>query len=243
MDNADQLLAERYLLGELDDQQLEDTERRLEDDLFFRQVRMAEDELIDAYLSQELSDSRRQQFEQHFLRSTSRRQRLEVSRLLFERTARQRPKVTPPQLGRALAIAALVMVAAGASWTVLLRQELAQVQRSLAPPDLLVIPLVLGVNRSSEKVAVQLGAEQTAVRLQIRIDERDLNQPVEIVLRDPSGQESWRGRASQLANQPVVEVHLPQGLFAGSYEVEALSHPAAGAPFPIGYAYFDLAVP
>jgi CHAT domain-containing protein len=72
----------KYLLGELLDAEQECAleERLLTDDDFCEQIEIAEDELIEGYLGDELSPGEREQFEQNFLSTTERRQKLSVAR-------------------------------------------------------------------------------------------------------------------------------------------------------------------
>jgi anti-sigma factor RsiW len=67
----------RYLLGELSEPEQEEVETRyFEDREFFEDSLVAENELIDAYVRNQLSDARRKHFEEHFLRSPERRNKV-----------------------------------------------------------------------------------------------------------------------------------------------------------------------
>jgi hypothetical protein len=72
----------RYLLGQLGDQEQKQLEERLmtQDDSF-EQLQVLEDELIDEYLKNKLSERDREDFEKHFL-SPERRQRLRFATAL-----------------------------------------------------------------------------------------------------------------------------------------------------------------
>lgn len=70
-----------YLLGQLD----QPSQTRIEEDLLtsatlYDEVLLAEDELTDKYLANELSDAERQSFESHFLTAPERRQKLRFAR-------------------------------------------------------------------------------------------------------------------------------------------------------------------
>ncbi len=238
-------LAERYLLGELDEIELEATELRLDDETFFRRVQLAEDELIDAYLADELDAARRQRFETYFLRAPERQRRLQVSRLLVADS--QQHQAGSPRRRLWIPLVAAVLLATAASWTLLVRQELSEIHRRVAGNEL-VVDLDLGVQRSAQRPAYKLTAEARPLRLRITADPRDLETPVEIVLRDASGTECWRGAADHSAAdktqpEPLLELVLAQGLPAGAYELEVLARPPDSLPTPIGYAYFDLEAP
>ncbi|MFH1573965.1 MAG: hypothetical protein ABIG68_08265 [Acidobacteriota bacterium] len=74
-----------YLLGDLTHETQEELERKLmTDDDFHQQILMAEDDLVDEYLSGQLAASQRQRFEEHFLRSPERQQKLRFARALHE---------------------------------------------------------------------------------------------------------------------------------------------------------------
>lgn len=74
----------RYLLGELGaDEQSELEELYFADPSFFHEVTSARDELIDAYLRDELTDDERERFEHHFMSSSHRRERVEFAKALI----------------------------------------------------------------------------------------------------------------------------------------------------------------
>lgn len=77
-------LRKRYLLGYLSQegerQQFE--ERLLTDDQFFEELLIAEDELIDDYLRGALTEEEKERFENHFLVTAERRQKLSFARAL-----------------------------------------------------------------------------------------------------------------------------------------------------------------
>lgn len=74
-----------YLLGNLPDVEMESFEHRyLEDETLFEELQEIEDELIDNYVTGALSVEHRAQFEQYFLRSPQRREKLEFARAMTE---------------------------------------------------------------------------------------------------------------------------------------------------------------
>ncbi len=74
----------RYLLGELSERErIEIEERYLSDGDFFDEMSVAEDELIDAYVRGRLSGEDRELFEQNFLCSAARRERLKSAQALM----------------------------------------------------------------------------------------------------------------------------------------------------------------
>lgn len=72
---------ERYLLGEMSEQeQAQLEEAYFADDALFERFLAVKDDLIDAYARGDLTGQKREQFEQHFLASESRRERVEEAR-------------------------------------------------------------------------------------------------------------------------------------------------------------------
>src|ERR1044071_8445554 len=67
----------RYLLGQLSDVEQQDVELRfLNDESFAEEFEIIEDEIIDDYLANELSQDERVKFEQHFLTHPDRKSKL-----------------------------------------------------------------------------------------------------------------------------------------------------------------------
>ena len=82
-DQTKQETLRRYLFGQApleDSSQVE--ERLLTDGEFYQELLIVEDELIDLYVSGELSESERDSFETHFLLTPERRQKLRFARSL-----------------------------------------------------------------------------------------------------------------------------------------------------------------
>jgi type II secretory pathway pseudopilin PulG len=72
---------ERYLLGEMSEQeQAQLEEAYFADDALFERFLAVKDDLIDAYARGDLAGQKRRQFEQHFLASEPRRERVEEAR-------------------------------------------------------------------------------------------------------------------------------------------------------------------
>ena len=95
--NQEQNSVKRYLLKQLTVAEQQDVELRLlSDDSFGAEVEMAEDELIDAYLDQELSREERVHFEQNFLITPERHSKL-ISAQAFKRYLERIPPAPSPQ--------------------------------------------------------------------------------------------------------------------------------------------------
>jgi anti-sigma factor RsiW len=134
----------RYLLGQLDpgdDAWLE--QRYFQDDGLFERVLLAEEELMDAYLRDELSGPQRARFESRFLTTAHGREKIEATRALIQCLA-EHPEPVPPRpgkaavglrrlfppfhptwsLGRLSAVATAVAVLAAAGWLVSVNRRL-----------------------------------------------------------------------------------------------------------------------
>ncbi|MCG8606841.1 hypothetical protein MJD09_17880, partial [bacterium] len=77
-------LFRRYLLGDLPSRQREELEiEYLSNETLFVEVQAAEDDLIDAYIRDELSRKERRQFEKQFLVSQERREKIALANALM----------------------------------------------------------------------------------------------------------------------------------------------------------------
>ena len=81
----DDKLLRRYLLGDLPAEQEKEIEiSYLGDGELFAEIKFIEDELIDDYIRDDLSEEERKQFEQHFLATPARRDKIAAARLLMQ---------------------------------------------------------------------------------------------------------------------------------------------------------------
>ncbi len=86
----------RYLLGQLDDLTREEIETDLlAKDQVFEELLIAEDEVIDDYLSGDLSPSDRAAFQEHFLSTAERHDQLRFSRAFHKLLSRTKPVAAP----------------------------------------------------------------------------------------------------------------------------------------------------
>jgi hypothetical protein len=149
-------LIERYLLGDLpDDEQVRLEDRAFSDHVYMQDVLAVEGDLIDEYVRGALPERKRRQFENRFLASHERRQKVEFARALAKVASKPalaetvpQPIVAParvswwnsflaflrdgnPAMKFSLAAASLLLVA-GIPWlliqTIRLRGELRQLQ-------------------------------------------------------------------------------------------------------------------
>lgn len=85
VDVNSELLIAQYLLGELtDEQQVEIEDRAFTDQEFMAGITSVENDLIDEYVRDQMSQSHRRRFESRFLASESRRKRVEFARALAQ---------------------------------------------------------------------------------------------------------------------------------------------------------------
>ncbi len=85
----------RFLLGEMPATERTAFEKRFiaEDAGLFDEIRVAEDELIESYLRATLSAPEKQKFEQNFLTTKERRQRVSLTREMFAKLAAEKESV------------------------------------------------------------------------------------------------------------------------------------------------------
>jgi len=84
-DSTDRTLLMRYLLGDLNEKEQDHVEERyFRDKQFHTKLLVTEDELIDSYLTNELSAYDRDRFEQAYLTNPARLKKVELSRSLME---------------------------------------------------------------------------------------------------------------------------------------------------------------
>lgn len=90
MQETEDRLLIRYLLGDLNEGERDRVEERYQvDDEFYLRLRVAEEELMDSYAAGELSGGERQRFEQAYLTQPSRRRRVEANSELLDLIARE----------------------------------------------------------------------------------------------------------------------------------------------------------
>jgi hypothetical protein len=82
--------ARRYLLGTLSDEERDQLEQRyFSDNAEFHEIEIAEDDLIDGYVSDKLARNEREQFERVLAHQPRLKERVAVSRLLIDEVSRQ----------------------------------------------------------------------------------------------------------------------------------------------------------
>ncbi len=218
----------RYLLGTVQPEVRDDVEKRLfsDDKIFWEQMCLAEDELIDAYVSEDLDDDERRNFEQHFLAIEERRDKLSFAQALNTHVEREREghraRSWNPFRGWLLVpwwtqvAAAILLVALPALvW---------QNARSGATRDDVNAWLSSGLVRSigTELDRLRVPPDAKLVRLRLEIDAAEY--PIyRATLHLVSGEEIWSQNnlaPSDIQGKQAVELTLPAELLsAGDYYV------------------------
>ena len=213
----------RYLLGTIEPQVREDVEKRLfsDDKIFWEQMCLVEDELIDAYVSHDLDDDERQSFEQYFLTTEERRDKLTFARALSAHVERERDSRTPswnPLRGwvfvpswAAAAAALLLIVLPALTWLI---------DRPGGQRDDATAWLSAGVVRSvgTELQRLRLQPDSKLVRLRLEIDATEYP-TYRAAVHLASGEEIWSQNnltATNIEGRQAVELTLPADLLSAS---------------------------
>jgi len=229
----------RYLLGSLPDEQAERLdELSVSDDEFVWRLRAAENDLVDAYLRNELSGETLERFRTFYLSSAQRREKVKFAEALMALGAQERQPsrgrlglpAAIPRWGLALGLAsALVVIGVLVYDNAGLRGRLQRAEReraSLAPgrgpapaPDAPLVAMVLKPpvrgGGPIPELSVPTGAERAAFAL--RLETGDF--PAYVVsLKNVGGNQSlWRSQELKSASG-VVSVAVPANLLrVGDY--------------------------
>jgi hypothetical protein len=216
----------RYLLGELQDEEEKARfeQRLLADEKLYEELLIAEDELMEAYLSGELSAGDKARFEEHFLGSPRCRERVENLRALREVLRRRPSSPIRLRLWPALAAASLAVVFA-AAWvyehTVVKRLEgelaVERVRRALSGPPSIHFVLTPGLTRSDSGTQwLIVPATASEVRLQIDLPKGDPRPPYRAVLETSDGRQVWSQDLTEPRLTPTghaVDLIIPAGVF------------------------------
>jgi hypothetical protein len=221
-----------YLLGRSkpeDAAQIE--ELFLTDDSFYQELLIVEDELVDQYVASQLSDSEAQSFENHFLNTSERREKLRFARNLQKYVARavaetaavtaaaqvvsEPPEVlassTPPKAttGSWLWTRPIVSYSLAAAVVLVLAFAAVLIVRNLNPSQpgtgqVLAVELVPGLSRGDEGMkSITVTGETAMVALQLRVP-GDLDyQAYRAVVQTSDGREI--SRQDNLPRDPALK--------------------------------------
>jgi hypothetical protein len=246
-DSKEQQTVRQYLLGRAspaDSSRLE--ERLLTDGAFYEELLIAEDELMDQYLHQELSPVERQSFESHFLAAPKRQKQLRFARSLQryvastvgEVTSNERPAIAPeevrnrdagpvewnpfkrflsrPALAFSLSAALLIVVAV--SWIVISRRN----EGGHQPGTVYAVVLTPGlVREGGETKKITIPPDVDTLRLQLELPVNEYESFGAALLTEDR-REVWATEGLRpAANLSVVDFDVPSRILKpGDYHVK-----------------------
>jgi len=208
----------RYLLGGVsDEEQVRLEELYFVDDRVFEEVAALEDELIDAYVRGELSDTQRKQFELNFLNSAERRRKLAFAESFTQylslapaATTAAEPETWPNRITGWLGIHGST-----ARW-------------AFAAAGAVVLLVGAGLVRENWRLRTQLRqmqAEQTELRQREDQLNRQLALHNEPPIRSAPGKAPAEMAGAQPQSLPIVALALAPGLLRGDTEQKTLLIP------------------
>jgi hypothetical protein len=210
----------RYLLGQMTEEEQQQVEERyIGHDEFFERLLVVEDELIDRYVRDQLSDQEREHFERYFLSTPTRRKRMEFAETLNYYSSRPdknigalpaiSPAVSRAALGTPIrsafwmAVAAALIMALSISWLLVDR---AQLKREIEQTNALL------EEAERERQELHQSAERDAR------DKGPLQRPDEQV--NPGKQIAPDRPSDQQPSIGIVSLVLTPGLVRGGGEVK-----------------------
>jgi hypothetical protein len=261
----EQALIRQYLLGELDEERVQQLEQRLITDGDFKQeILMTEEDLLHEFVSGGLTEAERNQLMTRYLASPTQRRKLEIARALgryAEAHQPPRPATVPAsarfsswldifrfgnRTGRfAWAAVVLLIIVAGVAllWRLGPRDQVAKLNDResvvLTPgPDVLAVELAPVVLRGGGAKPVKIDSAVKVVQIKIAITTADSH--YRAVLRDADGKDVVRLNelpVRNLSSGPIIVLQIPSTLLRpGSYELE-LTQSAANSLGPTFYSF------
>lgn len=226
LNRNDVILIRQYLLGQLAEEEQQAVEQRLlTEDALFEELEVTEGELFDEYVANELTPADRKQFEQYFLSTPEHQSELKFAAGLREYVAKKTigddatqrssgswPKRTPlawfgqTQLSRIAAIAAFVVVIAGAFWFIRMDRH--------PPTNYATFTLTLSNNNRADGGAVteiNLPPKANVVRLYLNLPEAlDQATHFRVELLKESGETLNIERVALVEHAAVIELPATQ---------------------------------
>jgi hypothetical protein len=257
LNHNDLIMIRQYLLGQLAEEQQQVIEQRLltEDDLF-EGLEVIEDELSDEYVADELTPVERKQFEQYFLSTPERQRELRFAAGLREYVAKKTvrddatersvslPRRSPPermplawlgqtQLFRIAAIAAFVVVIAGALWFTRLDRH--------PPTTYATFTLTISNNNRADSgpaTEINLPLTADAARLYLKLPEAlDQSARFRVELLKDSGQTINIEKVARVEQAAVIEIPAAQ-LSRGEYALKIYVVKSDGTEQRVNGSYF-----
>jgi hypothetical protein len=260
LDSNEQQVLRTYLLGRSspeDSSRFE--ERLLTDGSFYEELLMAEDDMIDEYLTEELSEAERQDFESHFLLVPQRQEQLRFARALRKyvtfagNSEAPEPSAVVPQKDLEVAqppskrslfsffpvtnplvsyslMAAMLLMVGGISWALF---NAWKQQQTPQPGSVLAVMLTPGLTREGGEIKrIGIPPGTGVVRLQLELPKNDYNNyRVRVVSVDRT--DVWSGNNIQASDQggtKLIIADVPaSSLSSGDYQVKVSGQPPDGA--------------
>jgi hypothetical protein len=245
----------RYLLGEATEAEAPAIEAEyFRSEPVLERIAAIEDELVEAFLADELSPSDRDRFERVYLASAVHRRRVDVIRRLgaiapgaSALSSRRRHPATSWRGGLAVAAAALLAVGAAVWWVrtetgraatppaAIVRAPDTPADRPLPPPRTIAMtlsPLAVRSAGDAPRLIIPPGTEVVVFDLQTDAAV-DVASPTRAVVRTAGGDEVWRGPAAappaNVESAILARIEVPaERLPADDYVITLLAPTAAG---------------
>jgi hypothetical protein len=248
----------RYLLGSLPEEETERVdELSVTNDDFVWRLRAAENELVDAYLRNELTGDTLKQFRAHYLQSPRRREKLKLAETLMALVAREPAPVRRwlaiplmlPRWGLAAAVVVALLTTTYLVYdNVRLRERVLQAERPRtpqlpirakpAPSSATTAAIVLLPPRRGAAPIPELALNRGVDRatFELKLEAEDFPTYRVALKREAGGQRLWNSGELK-ASEGKVPVTLPASLLeAGTYILE-LSSSGAGSEVIADYTF------
>lgn len=228
-----------YLLGQMSEQEASEIETRLLTDReFYDELSIVEDELIDQYLGDALSDTDRLSFEAHFVSSPERRQKVRFARALKKHVSESAPQGDESTSSRSLftylfrkpaipiAVAAMLLVIVGGRYVT--QKYWPEATGRVLAVELIPGPLTRG---EGEVRTFSIASDVGTVQLQLSLPKNEY-QTYEAVVRDSSLRPvitAGNLKAQTINNFAAVTLDINANLLpAGDYRVNLSGTTAGG---------------
>ena len=251
LNRNDVILIRQYLLGQLAEEEQQAIEQRLlTEDALFEELEVTEDELCDEYVADELTPVDRKQFEQYFLSTPERQGELKFAAGLREYVAKKTKRsrtvtkgswlertplawIGQTQLSRIAAIAAFVVVIAGAFWFIRMDRH--------PPTNYASFTLTLSNNNRADGgvvTEINLPPKANVVRLYLNLPEAlDQATHFRVELLKESGETLNIERVALVEHAAVIELPATQ-LSRGQYALKLYVVKPDGTEGRINGSYF-----
>jgi len=234
----------QYLLGQAGPEESSSFEERLitEKD-FYDELTIAEDELIDQYLDDDLTSLEREQFESHFLSSPERRQKVRFGSALLQTADRNDSPRVPVYLLRSRAIVpyavlVLLLVVGIGLWAIWNQSNVRVASKTVT------LTLLPGATRADQPVnKVSNSADVGVIQLRLALANPQETYRVKVVNGDETEVWSGDGRLQTDTNHNFIVANIPAELLpTGDYRA-LLTRKLADGSFEEASSYSFRIVP